>query len=129
VIFRVQYQIGNGSVKTLGQWREIYEGGNYPISIDLSFLNGQKVKFILSVLANGTSHEDFALWITPRITRLSSKPPTATFTPSLSPTPTGSPTITFTPTFTATVTNTPTSTVTATPTFTETPTETPTTIP
>jgi hypothetical protein len=78
VVFRVQYQIGNGAVRTLGQWREIYEGQFYPINIDLSTLNGERVKFILSVLANGSSHEDFALWINPRITRQSSQPPTAT---------------------------------------------------
>lgn len=103
MIFRLQYQIGNGSVRTLGQWREVYEGEFYPINIDLSTLNGEKVKFILSVLANGSSHEDFALWINPRITRQSSQPPTATFT-ALPPTATFTftPTITFTPTFTFT---------------------------
>ena len=100
MIFRLQYQIGNGSVKTLGQWREVYEGEFYPINIDLSTLNGEKVKFILSVLANGSSHEDFALWITPRITRQSSQPPTATFTSS--PPFTATPTFTSTPTATAT---------------------------
>lgn len=120
VIFRLQYQIGNGSVRTLGQWREIYEGGNYPISIDLSSLRGERVRFILTVLANGTSHEDFALWILPRITRQSSTPPTATFTASPSPTGTGS----ATPTATATSTSTATPSATATPTFTETPTDT-----
>lgn len=78
VIFRVQYQIGNkGDIKMLGQWREIYEGEYYPVSIDLSGLRGEKVKIILSVLANGNSHEDFAVWVTPRITRLSSQPPTS----------------------------------------------------
>jgi hypothetical protein len=114
MIFRLQYQIGNGSVKTLGQWREVYEGEFYPINIDLSTLNGEKVKFILSVLANGSSHEDFALWITPRITRQSSQPPTATFT---SPPPfTATPTFTSTPTPTATQPRgRPTETLTATP--------------
>jgi len=77
LVFRVQYQIGNGDIKTLGQWHEVYEGQSYPLNIDLSFLNGEKVKFILSVLANGTSHEDFAVWVAPRITRQSSQPPTS----------------------------------------------------
>ncbi len=77
LVYRVQYQIGNGDIKTLGQWHEVYEGQSYPINIDLSFLNGEKVKFILSVLANGTSHEDFAVWVAPRITRQSSQPPTS----------------------------------------------------
>jgi len=75
VIFRVQYQIGKGDIKTLGQWREVYEGEYYPINIDLSGLRGEKVKIILSVLANGSSHEDFAVWVMPRITGVSSQPP------------------------------------------------------
>jgi hypothetical protein len=124
MIFRLQYQIGNGSVRTLGQWREVYEGQFYPINIDLSTLNGENVKFILSVLANGSSHEDFALWINPRITRQSSQPPTATFTnapptTAVPPTSTATQTATATPTQTVTATATPTST--ATPTATNTP--------
>ena len=111
MIYRLQYQIGNGSVRTLGQWREVYEGQSYPISIDLSTLSGERVKFILSVLANGSSHEDFALWINPRISRQSSQPPTATFTAS-PPTTTATVTPTFTATATSTLTNTPTVTLT-----------------
>ena len=124
MIFKLEYQIGNGAVRSLGQWREVYEGKYYPISIDLSSLNGEKVKFILSVLANGSSHEDFALWIDPRITRQSGQAPTATFTITPTPTMTGTPTATFTATSTSTETATSTSTPTETPT--ETPTATPT---
>ncbi len=101
IIYRLQYQIGNGEIRTLGQWRELYEGSSYGINIDLSLLSGQKVKFILTVLANGSSHEDFALWVNPRITRLSSQPPTATYTPTKQPTATS--TATPTPTATATI--------------------------
>lgn len=92
MVYRLQYQIGKGEVKTLGQWREVYEGDYYPVNIDLSFLSGQRVKFIFTVLANGTSHEDFALWITPRITRQSSQAPTST--PTATPTSTSTPTAT-----------------------------------
>ena len=113
MIYRLQYQIGSGSVRTLGQWREVYEGQYYPINIDLSTLAGEKVKFILSVLANGSSHEDFALWINPRISRQSSQPPSATFT-ALPPTTPATATSTFTPTATSTATATPTNTPTAT---------------
>jgi hypothetical protein len=125
VIFKLQYQIGQGSVQTLGQWREVYEGEYYPVNIDLSALSGENVKFILSVLANGSAHEDYAQWITPRITRLSAQPPTATFTSSPSPTvtATGSLTATATPSQTATLTATatPTATASSTPTPTNTP--------
>ena len=78
LIFKLQYQIGNDTVQTLGQWHEVYEGEYYSVNIDLSALSGQKVKFILTVLANGSAHEDYALWIAPRITRLSSQAPTST---------------------------------------------------
>jgi hypothetical protein len=121
MVLRLQYQIGNGSVRTLGQWREVYEGDSYPINIDLSTLSGENVKFILSVLANGSSHEDYAIWVNPRITRQSAQPatatatstpptvipPTATFTFTPTFTPTATPTFTLTPTQTATVTVTP----------------------
>lgn len=124
MIFKLQYQIGNGNVRTLGQWTEIYEGGYYAVNIDLSGLDGQKVKFILSILANGSPHEDYGLWIAPRITRLSAQPPTATSTTSLTPTTTGTATSTGTATATATVTSTATGT--ASPTSTATATDTPT---
>jgi len=90
MIYRLQYQIGNGEIRTIGQWREVYEGEYYPVNVDLSFLAGQNVKFIFTVLANGSSHEDFALWITPRIARLSSQAPTSTPTATSTATPTTS---------------------------------------
>lgn len=121
MIFKLEYQIGSDPVKSLGQWHEVYEGKYYSIDVDLSFLSGKKVKFILTVLSNGSSHEDHGLWVTPRITRQSAQPATATFTPSLSPTPTA------TPSQTATASATATPTASATETATETPTETPTT--
>jgi len=109
VVFRLQYQIGNGEIRTLGEWREVYEGQFFPVNVDLRSLNGERVKFILTVLANGTSHDDFALWVNPRITRQSAQPATATYTPTTA----ASPTPTFTPTLTPTAT--PTSTETPTP--------------
>jgi len=118
IIYRLQYQIGNGNIRTLGQWREVYEGNSYALNVDLSFLSGQKVKFILTVVANGSSHEDFALWVNPRITRLGSQPPTATPKPATA-TPTGTATATATATASATPTDTPTAT--ETPTATSTP--------
>jgi len=122
-IFKLQYQIGKGDIKTLGQWHEIYEGQYYPIDIDLSALSGEKVKFYLTVFANGSAHEDYGLWIAPRISRLSATPPTATPTATLSPTVTATASITLTPTATATATQTLTNTPTSTPT--DTPTATP----
>jgi hypothetical protein len=124
MVFRLQYQIGNGSVQTLGQWREVYEGRSYPINIDLSTLSGENVKFILTVLANGSSHEDYALWINPRITRQSAQPPTATLT-NTPPTTAVPPTATFTATATETVVVTPSPTATEPPNATATESDTP----
>jgi len=116
VIFRLEYQIGGGEIKRLGQWQEVYEGKYYSVNVDLSSLSGEKVKIILTVLANGTSHDDFALWINPRITRQSAQAPTATFTLTPPPTNTATGTPTSTSTATSTFTATPTATGTSTPT-------------
>ena len=121
VIFRLQYQIDGGDVKTLGSWNEAYEGNYSSVDIDLGSLAGNKVKFILMATTNGSSDQDFALWFAPRITRLGS-PPTATSAPTNTPTATATRRPTRTPTRTPTAT--PTST--ATPTETSTPTATPT---
>lgn len=105
VIFRLDYQIGDGAVRNLGQWNEAYEGQWYSLDIDLSALKGENVKFILTVYANGSSFKDFAIWIGPHILRPGAPPPTLT--------PTLTPTFTPTSTLTATTTETPTSTSTA----------------
>lgn len=88
MIFKLEYQIGSEPAQPLGQWTEIYEGEYSPIDIDLNFLSGKKVKFILTILANGSSHEDYGLWVNPRIARQSSQPPTPTPTVTLTPTAT-----------------------------------------
>ena len=116
MIFKLEYQIGNDSVKALGQWHEVYEGKYSSIDIDLSFLSGHKVKFILTILSNGSAHEDYGLWVNPRITRQSSKPATTTPSPTITPTATATSPSTATPTATPTFTETPTLTPTETPT-------------
>jgi hypothetical protein len=62
----------------------------------LSALEGQNVKFILTVFANGSSFKDFAIWIGPQILRPGTPPPT--FTPTATPTATATATATSTPT-------------------------------
>jgi len=115
VIFRLDYKIGN-SVKTFWQFPEAYEGQYYTVDLDLSSLAGNDVKFILTVLANGSADADKPLWVAPRIDR-----PSNLITPSATPTKTFTPTMTSTgvPTFTPTVTDTPTPT--PTPTLSPTP--------
>jgi hypothetical protein len=121
VIFRLDYRIGDGPLKTLWKFNEIYEGKVYNADVDLSALKGQTVRFFLMVDANGPATNDRAIWVAARIERLKSLV-----------TPTRTPTRTQTATFTLTATSTLTSTATATPTITATatntsmPTETPT---
>jgi len=99
VIFRLDYEV-NGEIKTLGSWHEVYEGKVYPIDLDLSVFAGKSVKFILFVSTNGTSDQDHAIWLNPRITRMGTPTASPTITPT--PTPTGTPTQTPTPTNTST---------------------------
>lgn len=98
--FQLDYQIDNGAIQTLGSWHEAYEGGMTTISVDLSALAGKNVQFILTVLANGASDQDRAIWLLPRIAQVSA-PPTATFTATATITPTA--TVTPTPTITPTL--------------------------
>ncbi len=127
VIFRLDYQIGNGTVHTYWQFNEVYEGNYYTADVDLDGLAGQNVKFILTVLANGSYYNDAAMWVGPRIERpsnLITPSPTPTATPTLTPTSTNAPTPT--PSQTATITQTQPSTSTPTATMTVTPSLTPT---
>lgn len=130
VIFRLDYQIGNGKVKTFWSFNEIYDGLYYTVDIDLSSLAGENVTFILTVLANGKADADKPVWVAPRIVRpsnLITPSVTPTRTPTVTATATGLPP-TATPTPTASLTPIPdTATPTATPT--ETPTATPTETP
>jgi hypothetical protein len=128
VIFRLDYQVGNGPIKTFWKFNEIYEGMVYNVNLNLSPLKGETVKFFLVADANGPATDDRAIWVAARIERLKSlitpsPTPTATFTSTATQTPTQTPTwtATATPIETATATETPTATATAT----ETPTSTP----
>jgi hypothetical protein len=104
-------------VKNLGKWYEAYEGRSYAVDVDLSFLAGDNVKFILAAGTNGNFDQDYPLWVAPRITRFGNAPAaTATNTPTTVPTSTGTPTQTPTQTPTPTGTSTPTETPTQTPT-------------
>lgn len=108
VLFRLDYQINDGAVKTLWQYPEAYEGQYYTADVDLSALAGKKVKFILTVLANGSADADKPLWVAPRIARLSSRITPTTQVPSQTRTPTRTrtPKITATPQPSKTITST-----------------------
>lgn len=70
VTFQLNYILdGSGQVRTLDSWTQINDGEFERIDVDLTPLAGRDVEFILTVLSNGDSADDFAQWLYPRITR------------------------------------------------------------
>jgi hypothetical protein len=69
VIFKLNYKIGSGSVKDLGEWHEVFDGSITRVDVDLSDLDGEKVKFILTVTANDDYNDDAAFWLQPHLLR------------------------------------------------------------
>jgi hypothetical protein len=69
VIFTLKYQIGSDKAKKFDAWNETYDGKTTRIDIDLSNLDGEKVKFIFEVSANGSFRDDAAFWLAPHIER------------------------------------------------------------
>ena len=67
--FQLTYHADGGPLQLLGQWEESYDGTIRRIDIDLADkgLAGKSVEFSLVVLANGSSTQDWAFWLLPRI--------------------------------------------------------------
>ncbi|MEW6239278.1 MAG: NBR1-Ig-like domain-containing protein [Chloroflexota bacterium] len=101
VTFQLDYLTATGSLKNFWTFREKNEGRNYTADLNLSPLAGQSVRFVLTILATGSSTGDRARWTAPYIVRAEGPPVTPTVTPTATPSPT------FTPTPTATATTTP----------------------
>jgi hypothetical protein len=101
VALRLDYQIGNGPIRTFWTFREKYEGLTYNANLNLSSLAGYDVNFILFVSAYGSPTGDRVLWGNPIISRVGATPvtpvPTVTGTPptatSTSTIPTSTPTV------------------------------------
>ncbi len=94
VTFQINYKMPNGYIGTLWRWKERHEGQFHRADIDLSHLAGNKVQFILMVLATGYASNDRAIWGSPRIVRTGSGTPPvppATLTPLPTLTPTATP--------------------------------------
>lgn len=69
VTFKLDYQINNGAIHSLGTWKQTYDGKIQNIDIDLTFLAGNRVVFIFTVQNNGSSEGDWGFWLFPRIAR------------------------------------------------------------
>lgn len=66
--FSLQYLAEDGSLHTLGEWVELYDSQVHNISLDLSALAGQQVRFILRTEINNTAYEAAqGFWFVPRI--------------------------------------------------------------
>lgn len=110
VTFRLDYSIsGSSTIQTLWFFGEINEGSYGTADQSLAALVGTDIKFILTILSNGSPTGDRALWVAPMIFNAGLVAATATTTA------TNTATTTATPTSTATATATSTATPTATP--------------
>jgi hypothetical protein len=69
VTYQLNYRPDGGSLHPLAEWDEDYDGDIHPVEVDLSDLAGQEVHFALVVIADGSSSQDWALWLSPRIMR------------------------------------------------------------
>ena len=69
VLFTLKYQLGSDKPKKFDEWNETYDGKTTRIDIDLSSLDGEKVKFIFEVNTNGNFKDDAAFWLAPHIQR------------------------------------------------------------
>lgn len=69
VKFQLDYQIGNNPIQTLASWNEVYDEQFRIVEVDLSGLRGNNVNLILTVFANGSSNQDYAQWLAPRVVK------------------------------------------------------------
>ncbi|MBN1667578.1 MAG: hypothetical protein JW862_10835 [Anaerolineales bacterium] len=66
--FSLQYLAEDGSLHTLGEWVELYDGQVHNISLDLSEFAGQRIRLILRTEINNTSYDAAqGFWFVPRI--------------------------------------------------------------
>jgi hypothetical protein len=66
VKFQLKYREG-GVVKSLNEWTKSCNGTLTNVDVELNSLAGKMVEFILTVDANGSSTEDWAVWVAPRV--------------------------------------------------------------
>ncbi len=64
---QLNYRENGGDLRTLRDWDEIYDGEFRNVEVDLSDFAGSSVEFVLAVVSNGSSNEDLAFWLAPRI--------------------------------------------------------------
>lgn len=65
-IFQLNYR-ESGTLHSLGSWSDTCDGSLQNVNLDLSSIAGHTVQFVLAVQANGTSAQDWAVWVSPRV--------------------------------------------------------------
>ena len=66
VEFQLAYKEGD-DVNSLKEWTKSCNGNLMPVDVNLSGLKGKTLQFILTVKADGSSTDDWAIWNSPRI--------------------------------------------------------------
>jgi hypothetical protein len=69
VRFMLRYRIEGGALQELTHWDVKYSDTPLTIDQDLSSLAGKNVNFVLQVVTNGSSAQDWATWVNPRIVK------------------------------------------------------------
>ncbi|MBI9051428.1 MAG: hypothetical protein JEZ00_18530 [Anaerolineaceae bacterium] len=69
VLFKLQYLDTSDTLHTLDSWSETYDGSFSHVDVDLSTLDGKKIRLILKVENNGDSKEDEVFWLSAEIDR------------------------------------------------------------
>jgi hypothetical protein len=64
--FQLNYR-ESGVLKSLGEWTESCDGALRAIDVELSSLAGKTVQFALAISANGSSSQDWAVWVSPQV--------------------------------------------------------------
>lgn len=68
VKFNLDYILdGETTIRNLASWGKTWDGSIKSVTFDLSGLAGKKVRFVLTVVANGETRDNRAMWLAPRI--------------------------------------------------------------
>jgi hypothetical protein len=73
--FSLDYLLPNGSLHNLGRWNEDYDGSIQRVDVNLSSLEGQNIRFVLSVSNQGRAASANAFWLAPSVRKAPPKPP------------------------------------------------------
>lgn len=69
VRFMLRYKIDGGVLQELTHWDVKYGDAPLKLNVDLSSLAGKNVNFVLQTVTNGSSAQDWAYWVNPRIVK------------------------------------------------------------